>query len=90
MDAVAINALNADVFVDVLKHGAKKVMDTGCAIVPEAYLKIVDEYTDWKLEREAIRRLQKPSVSYMTIEELMTKSGISKADLNAILEEETL
>ena len=83
VDAVAMNSLSAEVFRDVLKNGAKVVRDTGCAIVPEAYLKIVDEYTDWKMEREAAARLANPDPVLHTEAEALARLGITLADMDA-------
>ena len=81
MEAVAVSAINADVFLDVLKNGAKRIIDTGCVIVPEGYLKIVDEYTDWKLEKEAARRLDNDNGERVSQDEAMLRLGMTVEDL---------
>ena len=88
MEAVAIDRLSADVFADVLKNGAKLVKDTGCMIVPETFAQVVDEITDWQVARIAAERLKEPEEGGVTLEELMQASGITRADIDAIPEED--
>ncbi len=81
MEAVAIDNLSAEVFADVLKNGAKEITGTGCMIVPKAYMKIIDEITDWKVEMEAARRLKNPDAKYYAEEEALAMLGLTKEDL---------
>ena len=83
MEAVAIGNLTEDVFADVLKNGAKQVSGTGCMIVPDAYMKLIDEITDWKIEREAARRLEEPNPTTYTEQEALALLGITEADMEA-------
>ncbi|MDY6295065.1 MAG: hypothetical protein SPL45_02035 [Schwartzia succinivorans] len=83
MDAVTVNNISTETFADVVKNGAKLVAGTGCAIVPEVYLKIVDEYTDWQIEQETAKRLKEPDTKYFTMEEVMKEFGITEDDLAA-------
>ena len=88
MDAVTINSINTETFANVVKNGAKLVAGTGCAIVPEAYLKIVDEYTDWKIEQEVARRLNDPDTKYFAMDDVMKEFGITRKELDAMPEVE--
>ena len=83
VDTITLNSLSADVFQDVLQNGAKVVLNTGCAIVPETYLKLVDEYTDWKVEREAAARLAKPNPRLYNEQEALERLGITAAEMEA-------
>jgi len=82
-EAVALKNLSADVFRDVLENGAKVIAGTGCAIVPETYLEMVEEYTDWKVEHEAAERLTKSNPKLYTEKEALKKLGISEAEMEA-------
>ncbi len=82
MEAVTLEALNKETFEDVLRHGAKEILGTGCLLIPkELYEKVMEELTDWNMAIEADRRLKDPNAKYYTEQEAMKALGLTEKDL---------
>ncbi|MBQ9365788.1 MAG: hypothetical protein IJT82_08425 [Schwartzia sp.] len=89
MNAEAINALPAEVFSDILKKEALAVLGSGYVVVPiEKYYKMLEDYEDAELEREAKRRLQEPEGRTYTQKEMLDMYGIKQEELDAMPEVE--
>lgn len=85
MEAVALEALNKEIFENVLKNGAKEISGTGCLLVPkELYTKLIDEFIDWSMAIEADRRLKKLDAKYYTEKEVLDSLGITEEQIAAV------
>ena len=87
MNAEAINALPAEVFSDILKKEALAVLGSGYVVI-EKYYKMLEDYEDAELEREAERRLQEPEGRTYTQKEMLDMYGIKQEELDAMPEVE--
>ena len=82
MEAVALDSLTPETMKDVLLHGAKEITGTGCLLVPKAlYEKVMDDFTDWQIEREAAERLRNDDGETIPEEEVMRRLGITEDNL---------
>lgn len=82
MEAVALDSITQETLKDVLLHGAKEIKGTGCLLVPKAlYEKVMDDLTDWQIEREAAERLRNDDGERISQEEVMRRLGITEDDL---------
>ena len=80
--------INADVLDDVRKNGEKHIIGTGCMLVPDAVLDVIEEYNDLKIELEAAERLKKPQGKLYTLEEVMAECGITQEMLDSVPDED--
>ena len=89
MEAVATSSLSPEIFASIRENGAREVTGTGCIIVSrEKYSRMLDDYEDAELEREAERRLREPGGREYSQEEIMAMYGITHEELDAMPEVE--
>ena len=89
MEAVATSSLSPEIFASIRENGAREVAGTGCIIVSrEKYSRMLDDYEDAELEREAERRLREPGGREYSQEEIMAMYGITHEELDAMPEVE--
>ncbi len=82
METVAWDNITQETLKDVLLHGTKEIKDSGCLLIPKAlYEKVMDDLTDWQIEREAAERLRNDNGETIPEEEVMRRLGITEDDL---------
>jgi hypothetical protein len=83
METVAWNNITQETLKDVLLHGTKEIKDSGCLLIPKAlYEKVMDDLTDWQIEREAAERLRNDNGERISQEEAMARLGLTMDDLD--------